>query len=135
MKCHFNDALLASIDKFTFIIYPCTEQFIIDSFFHSFKYHMKNAVYVFFHYSYFMFFFLQYDCIFCSLLTRHILTNLHTTIWCCFLNVHFSFQMCLKIRSMYGSIHCIMISLLGCSSLSLHLILPFLLCLSYSHCE
>lgn len=48
MKCHFNDVLLASIDKFTFtiIIYPCTEQFIID-FPLSFKYNIiENALFV-----------------------------------------------------------------------------------------
>lgn len=47
-------------------------------------------------------------------------THYTTTIWCCFLNVHFSFQMCLKIRFHYvwQCIHCKMISLRGVFSAS-----------------
>lgn len=56
----------------------------------------------------------------------------YKTVWCYFLCVHFSFQMCLKIRSIrIGSVHCIMISLRG-YSLPLSTSILLFLCLSLS---
>lgn len=81
MKCHFNDVLLASIDKFTFIIYPCNRTVYHWFFSLSFKfmYSIGDVLFVVV--------FLLLHCLRGIHTRTH--SNLRTKVWCCFLTFIF----------------------------------------------